>query len=61
MFCFLQVGDPAFAPLKELSDGHNIYYSSCESFDSADFIVDSVQSPPPVDGQVGIFLYCSLF
>jgi hypothetical protein len=32
-----QIGDPAFGGTREFSDGHNVYHSSCESFDSAEF------------------------
>jgi hypothetical protein len=48
-----QIGDPALGASRELSDGHNVYHSSCESFESANFAGDFIQSPNSVDGQVG--------
>jgi hypothetical protein len=58
IFRVLQIGDPAFRATREFSDGHNVYHSSCESFESADFAGDFLQSPNSVGGQVCHNLNC---
>jgi hypothetical protein len=52
-----QIGDPAFGENREFSDGHNVYHSSCESFDSAEFAGDFPQSPNSDREQVDNNLY----